>query len=68
MTRGVDRGRSAAFRVRLMRHADAERATRHAEQRRRRSALAAELGRGAGEAVRIGLEVRVGVRLHAELG
>ena len=68
MDRGVDRGRSDALRVRLIRHADTERATRHAQQRRRRSALSAELGRGAGEAVRIGLEVRVGVHLHAELG
>ena len=68
MNRRVDGGRRAALRLRQMRHANAERPARHGEQRRGRSALAAELGRGAGDAVGIGFQVRIGVRLHAELG
>ena len=67
MNRGVDAGGSSALRLSKVRHANAERAARHREQRRRRSALAAELGRGAGEAVGVGFQVRIGVRLHAEL-
>lgn len=68
MDRGVDAGRSGALRLRQMRHANAERAARHGEERCGGSALAAELGRGAGQAVGIRFQVRIGVRLHAELG
>jgi hypothetical protein len=68
MNRGVDAGGRTARRLRKMRHANAERAARHREQRCRRSALAAELGRGAGQAVGVRLQMRIGVRLHAELG
>ena len=64
----AEAGGSDARGLRLERHANAERAARHAQQRRRRSALSAELGRLAGQAVGVGLQMGIGVRLHAELG
>jgi hypothetical protein len=68
MNRGVEAGGSDACRLRQMRHANAERPARHREERSGGSALAAELGGSAGQAVGVGLEMRIGVRLHAELG
>ena len=68
MNRGVDAGGSDVLCLRQMRHANAERPARHGEERCGGSALAAELSRGAGQAIGIGFQVRIGVRLHAELG
>lgn len=59
---------SDALGLRLERHTDAGGAACHAEQRRGGRALRAELIRSAGQTVRIGLQVGIGVRLHAELG
>ena len=65
---GADARRSDARNLRRVRHTDAARAARHAQQRRRGCALSAELCGLAGQAVRVGLQVGIGVRLHAELG
>ena len=65
----ADAGRSDTFCLRLVRHTDAVRAAGHGQQRRGGRALTAELVRGgAWQAVGVGLQVRIGVRLHAELG
>jgi len=65
----ADAGGNDALSLLLMRNADAVRAARHAQQWRRGCTLSAELsGGGAGQAVPFGLQVGIGVRLHAELG
>ena len=64
----ADARRSDARHLRRIRHTDAARAARHAEQRRRGCALSAKLGGLAGQAVGVGFQVGIGVRLHAELG
>jgi hypothetical protein len=65
---GADARGSDVRELRRVRHADAARAARHAEERCGRCALSAELSRLAGQAVGVGFQVGIGMRLHAELG